>query len=133
MASASASIALSLTSSTGWPSARRSTGRSRSCRPTSILGFSTTTSSDLIKAVGASARLRWRPSLTLSLWQRRRSWPRDRRRYTGLNQPTASVRPGLDYYSLPERADHSAPFGALPRGLISLVGSGRADRHRQWL
>src|SRR5499427_1240816 len=44
MASASASIALSLTSSTGWPSARRSTGRSRSCRPTSILGFSTTTS-----------------------------------------------------------------------------------------
>jgi Amidase len=63
----------------------------RSCRPTSILGFSTTTSSDPIKAAGASARPRWRPSLTPSLWQRRRSWQRDHRRQLHWTQSANNV------------------------------------------
>ena len=79
MAFASASTAPSLTSSTGSPSARRSTRRSTSCRETSTPGSSTTTSGDRIRAAGASARPRCRPSLTRSLRQRRKSWRRDDR------------------------------------------------------
>src|SRR4029077_4818932 len=51
-------------------------------------------------AAGASARPRCRPSLTQSHWRRRNSWPLDHRRQLHwLNQPAASVRPSLDYYS----------------------------------
>ena len=55
-----------LTSSTGSRSARRSIVRSTSCRPISMPGWSTTTRSDRIKAAGALARPRCRPSLTHS-------------------------------------------------------------------
>jgi hypothetical protein len=38
--------------------------------------------------------------LTQSHWRRRNSWPLDHRRQLHwLNQPTASVRPSLDYYN----------------------------------
>ena len=79
-ASASASIAPCSTSSTAWRSARRSTAPSTSCRPTSTPGWSTTTSSDRIRAAGASARPRCRPCLTHSPWRRRNSWRHDDRR-----------------------------------------------------
>src|ERR1700758_3810349 len=106
-ASASASTAPSSTSSTGSPSARRSTRRSTSCRPTSTPGSSTTTSGDPIRAAGASAKPRCRPSLTQSHSRRRNSWPLDHRRQLHwLNQPTASVRPTLDYYILAKGADY---------------------------
>ena len=95
MAFASASIALYWTSSTGWPSARRSTGRSTSCRPISTLGSSNTISDDLTRAAGASARHRCRPFLTRSLWQWRNSWPLDHR-CNGINQPTPSVRSSIN-------------------------------------
>ena len=74
------------------------------CRPTLTPGSSTTTSSDRIRADGASARLRCRPSLTQSHWRWRNSWPLDHRRQLHwLNQPTASVRPSLDYYISSQR------------------------------
>ena len=59
------------TSSIGSRSARRSTGRSTSCKPTLTLGSPNTISSGHIKAAGALARPRCRPSLTRSPWQRR--------------------------------------------------------------
>src|SRR6516164_2497649 len=101
MAFASASIAPSSTSSTGLPSARRSTTRSTSCRPTSTPGWSTTITGDRIRAAGASARPQCRPFLTRSLWQRRKLWRHDDgRQLYRLNQPTASVRPSLNYYNI---------------------------------
>src|SRR5215472_3644586 len=81
-ASASASIAPCSTSSTGSPSARRSIGPSTNCRPTSTPGCSSTTIGDRIKAAGASARRRCRPSLTPSPWRRRNSWQLDHDRQT---------------------------------------------------
>src|ERR1700741_403437 len=101
---ASASIVLSWTSSTELRSARRSIWRSRSCRTISTSGSSTTMSSAPIRAAGASVRPRCRPSLTQSHWRRRNSWPLDHRRQLHwLNQPTASVRPTLDYYIYAKR------------------------------
>ena len=46
---------------------------------TSTPGSSTTTNGDRIRAADASARPRCRPSLTRSLWQRRKLWRRDDR------------------------------------------------------
>jgi transposase len=81
MESASASIALSWTSFTGSRFVRRSITRSTSCRPISTPGWSNTTIVDRIRAAGASARPRCRPSLTRSHWQRRNSWPLDHDRH----------------------------------------------------
>ena len=62
----SAFIAPCSTSSIGSRSARRSITRSMSCRPISMLGWSNTIIVDHIRAVGASARPRCKPSLTQS-------------------------------------------------------------------
>jgi hypothetical protein len=96
-ASASASIAPSWTSSTGWRSARRSIARSTSCRPISTLGLPNTMSGDPIRGAGASARRRCRPSLTRSPWQRRNSWRHDHgRQPRRLTQPTPFVRSNIN-------------------------------------
>src|ERR1700726_2419503 len=80
----------------GSPSARRSTGRSTSCRPTSMPGLSNTTSNGRIRAAGASARRRCRPSLTRFPWRRRNSWRHDHgRQPQRLKQPTPPVRSSL--------------------------------------
>src|SRR6476619_6440644 len=68
MASASASIARCSTSSIGWRSARRSTRRLTSCRPTSMPGSPNTICGVLTRAAGASERLRCRPCLTPYPW-----------------------------------------------------------------
>src|SRR3712207_3184168 len=65
-ASASGSTAPCSTSSTASPSARRSTAASRSCRPISMPGSPITTAAGRIRAGGATARPRCRPSLTPS-------------------------------------------------------------------
>src|SRR5215470_5713490 len=57
MESASASIALFWMSSTAWRSAKRSTARSTSCRPTLMRGSPDTTSNGPIRAAGASAKV----------------------------------------------------------------------------
>src|SRR6516162_4733509 len=75
MESVSASIALYWMNSIASPSARRSITRATSCRPTWTPGCSSTTIVDRIRAAGASARPRCRPSLTQSHWRRRNSWP----------------------------------------------------------
>src|SRR5262249_5530373 len=77
---ASASIAPSRMSSTGWRSAKRSTAPSTSCRPTLTLGLPNTTSNGPIRAVGALAIPRCRPFLTRYHWQRRNSWRHDHER-----------------------------------------------------
>ena len=80
----------------GSPSARRSTGRSTSCRPTSMPGLSNTTSNGRIRAAGASARRRCRPSLTRFPWRRRNSWRHDHgQQPQRLKQPTPPVRSSL--------------------------------------
>ena len=71
-ASASASTRPCSTSSTGSRSARRSIARSTSCRPTSTPGSANTTRRGPIRAAGASARRRCRPSLTQCRWRRRK-------------------------------------------------------------
>ncbi len=50
---------------------------STSCRPISMPGWSNTTSNGRIRAAGASARRRCRPSLTRFPWRRRNSWRHD--------------------------------------------------------
>jgi hypothetical protein len=57
-----------------WCSARRSTARSTSCRPTSMPGSPSTMNDGPIRAAGASASPRCRPCLTRCPWRRRRSW-----------------------------------------------------------
>ena len=90
-ASASASIEPSSTNSTGWHSARRSTGRSMSCRPTWMPGSSNTISNGLIRAAGVSARPRCTPFLTRSLWRRRNSWRHNDRRQLQVNRTANTV------------------------------------------
>ena len=85
------------TSSTGWHSARRSIGRSTSCRPTSTPGSPTTTAAGLTRAGGATARRRYRPSLTPPHSPGRRSCSTDHDRHAHrLAQPTPSVRSSTD-------------------------------------
>ena len=81
-ASASGSTRRCWTSSTGWRSARNSTTRRMHCRPTSMSGWRSTTSSAHTKVAGVSARPRCRLSSTARLgrvksrtapWQRRTS------------------------------------------------------------
>src|SRR5262249_7330313 len=56
-----------------------------------------TTSDGRTRAAGASARPRYRPSLTHSPWRRRNSWPHDHNRHLReTEQPTPSVRPNLN-------------------------------------
>jgi hypothetical protein len=79
---------------------------------------------DRIRAAGASARPRCRPSLTKSHWRRRNSWPpEDRRQLHRLNQPTASVRPILDYYTLARSGHPRSPAWT----------AGLKIRHCQWV
>src|SRR5215470_17098575 len=80
MESASASIAPSWMSFTGWRSAKRSTARSTSCRPTLMCGSPNTTSTGPITVAGALARPRCRPFLTRYHWQRKNSWRHDHTR-----------------------------------------------------
>jgi transposase len=96
-ASASAFTAPSSTSSTGWHSAKRSTRRSTSYRPTSMPGSPNIMSGGPIRADGASARPRCRPCLTRFRWRRRKSCLLDDRRHSErLKPPTPSVRSSLD-------------------------------------
>src|SRR5215468_2949080 len=80
MESASASTAPSWMSFTGWRSAKRSTARSTSCRPTLMCGSPNTTSTGPIRVAGALARPRCRPFLTRYHWQRKNSWRHDHTR-----------------------------------------------------
>lgn len=72
-ASASVFTRRSSTSSIASPCARRSTQASRSFKPTSTLGCRSTTSSDRIKVVGATAKHQCRRSST-HCQSRRKSW-----------------------------------------------------------
>src|SRR5215470_527281 len=80
MESASVSIAPSWMSFTGWRSAKGSTARSTSCRPTLMCGSPNTTSTGPIRVAGALARPRCRPFLTRYHWQRKNSWRHDHTR-----------------------------------------------------
>src|SRR5215472_1014941 len=80
MESASASIVPSWMSFTGWRSAKGSTARSTSCRPTLMCGSPNTTSTGPITVAGALARPRCRPFLTRYHWQRKNSWRHDHTR-----------------------------------------------------
>ena len=91
--SASGSTRRCSTSSIAWRSERRSTAASANSRRTSISGSPITIGTAHIKAVGASARRRCRPSLTPSHSRRRNSWPPDdNRQHQRLTPPTPSVR-----------------------------------------
>ena len=82
-ASSSASTRPCSTSSTASPSARSSTRRSRTCRPTSTSGCASSTRPGPIRASGASERPPCRPSLTRS-----RSRAKNPSRSLRLSNPT---------------------------------------------
>ena len=95
----------------GWRSARRSTARSTNCRPTSMPGLSKTTSNGRIRAAGASARRRSRPSSTRFPWPRRNSWRHDHGRQPQKAQTANTA------CQIKSQLIHRRPAG-LPRGAL---------------
>jgi hypothetical protein len=82
-----------------------------------------TASGDPIKAAGASARPRCRPSLTQSHWRRRNSWLLDDGQLHRLKQPTPPVRSSLTNTSHePAEPAHAAGAKGNSRSTADIAG-----------